>query len=61
LEQLEPAEVDAIVAHEIGHLAHNDVLKHSLATYLETILTCFLIDLAFDFGVVRWPAAVHGL
>jgi len=53
LEQLEPEEVSAIIGHELGHIANNDMRRMSFAKSFQNALVWFLIRERFQrFG--RW-------
>jgi heat shock protein HtpX len=49
LQSMSDAEIEAVVAHELGHVLHRDILISSVAATIATAIT-FLSRMAFFFG-----------
>jgi heat shock protein HtpX len=49
LESMSDAEIEGVVAHELGHVLHRDILISSVAATIATAIT-FLSRMAFFFG-----------
>jgi Zn-dependent protease with chaperone function len=53
LEQSSPKQVDLVVAHELGHVAHRDVLKGTVVGSAGAVLAVLLIWRLLEWGALR--------
>lgn len=67
LKDMQPAEVEAVLAHELGHFAHKHVLKQMLITFALALAILFILGLllpepAFYLGLgVHYPGNAMAL
>jgi len=61
LNELNPDEVDAIVAHELGHIVHHHVAERLLVQSGLVVLSCWLLNRLLGAGPLPLPTGVGGL
>jgi STE24 endopeptidase len=54
VENFPPAEIDSVLAHELGHHVHGDLRRGLVAQGILTLVTFALADVALRSGVALW-------